>query len=187
MSRKYPRLYRREHTFYMRIAIPRDVQIVALRREFLYSLMTTDYLTAIRLYHIESVAMDKFITLLRIIAMRVSKRIYPYGVEFENTDIDDILVHRLEEIIKFCEDNYNRIRNSTNSFNIISIFNPKNTTEQNVICGGKYIYNYLLWLYQNEETHVSVKNFIEKIFNNQTTIPTTEDTYKQLENEKIYG
>lgn len=52
MSRKYPRLYRREHTFYMRIAIPRDVQIVALRREFLYSLMTTDYLTAIRLYHI---------------------------------------------------------------------------------------------------------------------------------------
>ncbi len=186
MSKKYPRLFRRQHIFYMRIAIPRDIQTVALRKEFIYSLMTTDYLTAIRLYHIESVTMDKFITLLRIIAMKVSKRIYPYGVEFENTDIDDILVHRLEEIIKFCEDNYSKIKTSTDSFSAIRIFNPSNTAEQNIICGGKYIYNYLLWLYRNEDTHVSVKNFIEKIFNNQTTIPTTEDTYKQLENENWF-
>ena len=76
MTKKYPRLLRRKHTFYLRIAIPRDIQHLALRKEFLYSLNTMDYLLAIKLYHIESVAMDKFITLLRVFAMRVSKRAY---------------------------------------------------------------------------------------------------------------
>ena len=145
MTKKYPRLLRRKHTFYLRIAIPRDIQHLALRKEFLYSLNTTDYLLAIKLYHIESVAMDKFITLLRVFAMRVSKRAYPILVEFDETDIDNILIHRLEEIIKFCEDNYYNIKRSLNSFNEISIFRPNSRKSMSVL-GGEYIYNYLIWL-----------------------------------------
>ena len=138
MTKKYPRLLRRKHTFYLRIAIPRDIQHLALRKEFLYSLNTTDYLLAIKLYHIESVAMDKFITLLRVFAMRVSKRAYPILVEFDETDIDNILIHRLEEIIKFCEDNYYNIKRSLNSFNEISIFRPNSRKSMSVL-GGEYL------------------------------------------------
>ena len=185
MTKKYPRLLRRKHTFYLRIAIPRDIQHLALRKEFLYSLNTTDYLLAIKLYHIESVAMDKFITLLRVFAMRVSKRAYPILVEFDETDIDNILIHRLEEIIKFCEDNYYNIKRSLNSFNEISIFRPNSRKSMSVL-GGEYIYNYLIWLYKQEETHITIKNIIEKIFNNQTTIPTTESAYYNLEQENWF-
>ena len=143
MTKKYPRLLRRKHTFYLRIAIPRDIQHLALRKEFLYSLNTTDYLLAIKLYHIESVAMDKFITLLRVFAMRVSKRAYPILVEFDETDIDNILIHRLEEIIKFCEDNYYNIKRSLNSFNEISIFRPNSRKSMSVLGGAYHFQNAL--------------------------------------------
>ncbi len=35
LSKKYPRLFRRQHIFYMRVAIPRDIQNVTLRKEFI--------------------------------------------------------------------------------------------------------------------------------------------------------
>ena len=43
----YPRLFRRNHNFYIRIAIPRELWYISKRKEIKYSLKTSNYADAL--------------------------------------------------------------------------------------------------------------------------------------------
>ena len=174
---RYPRLTRRLHVFYIRVAIPRILQPLALRKELIYSLGTRDYYTAIKQYPKESLAMDKFIDFLKVVALKISKRTHPFGITMDDADIDALLIHRLEEVQKFCEDNFNDIEKGKADFRDVSVFTSGDIT----FCAGKYLNSYLLWLYQQPDTHITLKNVLEKIMRGLTNIPTSPSTYRNLE------
>lgn len=174
---RYPRLTRRLHVFYIRVAIPTILQPLALRRELVYSLGTRDYYTAIKQYPKESLAMDAFIDFLKVVALKISKRTHPFGITMDDADIDALLVHRLEEVQKFCEDKFNDIENHKADFRDISVLNNRDVT----FCAGKYLNSYLLWLYQQPDTHITLKNVLEKIMQGLTNIPTSPSAYRNLE------
>lgn len=185
---RYPRLYRRNHTFYIRVVIPRVLQPLALRKEFIYSLHTRDYFVAIKMYPKESLAMDTIIDLLRIVALKISKRSYPFGITLDDTDIDSILVHRMEEIQKYCEEHFTEIEKGKFYFDDISLFKNMRSEKfyyqrPNTFYAGQYLTDYLLWLKEQPDTHITLKNVIDTIDKGLTNIPTHSHNYNCLEHE----
>ncbi len=69
-------LIRRNYTFYLRIPIPKDLILVALKKEFRYSLHTSDYDKAIQLYVKESAFINKIINFLRLRNQKTSLRTF---------------------------------------------------------------------------------------------------------------
>ena len=61
----YPRLLRRNHTFYMRGAIPRHLWYLSKRKEIRYSLKTSNYPDALFEMRTETIKADFFIELLK--------------------------------------------------------------------------------------------------------------------------
>lgn len=43
MAGKYPQLVLRNHTYYLRVLVPKDLEMVTIRKEIVYSLQTKDY------------------------------------------------------------------------------------------------------------------------------------------------
>lgn len=77
--------------------------------------------------------MDKFIDFLKVVALKISKRTHPFGITMDDADIDALLIHRLEEVQKFCEDNFNDIEKGKADFREVSVFTSGDIT----FCAGK--------------------------------------------------
>ena len=95
----------------------------------------------------------------------------------DDADIDALLVHRLEEVQKFCENHFSDIEMYKANFSDVSIFDKGTPT----FCAGKYLNSYLVWLYNQPDTHIILKNVLEKIMNGLTSIPTNPSAYRNLE------
>ena len=79
--------------------------------------------------------MDTFIDFLKGVALKISKRTYPFGITMDDADIDALLVHRLEEVQKFCENHFSDIEMYKANFSDVSIFDKGTPT----FCAGKYL------------------------------------------------
>lgn len=200
MALNYPRLLRRKHIFYMRVSIPDHLFLVALKKEFVYSLHTSDYFTAIRLYPNESAFVNRFLEFLRVVKMRVvksgdTKTGGGIHINMEPEDMDNILYHRLEEFMKFATNYYTEIRDNQSSFEEISLRNRNNTADCDCInnnelsfcIAAKYFLNYLRWWKRQPNTDYKIKNLIDKIFENKTNIHSDYKEYQKLKNERWFS
>lgn len=117
----YPRLYRRNHIFYIRIAIPRDLWYISHKKEIRYSLHTANYVDALFDLRIEELKIDFFIQTLKDIHMRKQND----KLLLEPEDIDKFLLFRYKQIENFCDKNKFQLLHQMLSADDITLFNKK--------------------------------------------------------------
>lgn len=117
----YPRLLRRNHNFYVRVAIPRKLWYLSKKKEIRYSLHTSNYSEALFSMRCESIKADFFIEVLKDLDMRKSNG---YLV-LDDADIEKLLFYRFKEIENFCEKNKYAIQRKDLSADDITLFNQK--------------------------------------------------------------
>lgn len=124
MGIKQPqRLYLKNHIYYIRVAIPRKLQDFAKRKEFKYSLNTSDYYEAIKRLRFQSVKVDLWIDEIRKLFNMIIKN---KKVLLSDVELDQLLVYRLRVIDDFFERNYHKLLNQSVTFEDIALFSKKN-------------------------------------------------------------
>ncbi len=86
------RLWRRNHTYYVRVCVPKKLQSLTKQREIKYTLGTNDYYEALYRLRQESAKIDTFLEGLR---MKIRK---DKSVELNSEDLTAITKQRLNEI-----------------------------------------------------------------------------------------
>lgn len=181
MTKNNPRLLLRNHTYYVRVAIPRNLTNLTKYKEIRYSLKTNDYRTAVEKLRRESYKLDLYIDFLKELDMEIRNN----RVILTDTELDQLLIYRLRVINDFIENNYHGIRNGSVSFNDIGLFTQKaldkyneETFDPNVpddittdatditflrYTTQKLFYQFLEWMGKNPNIKLSIKRLIEEI------------------------
>ena len=181
MTKNNPRLLLRNHTYYVRVAIPRNLTNLTKYKEIRYSLKTNDYRTAVEKLRRESYKLDLYIDFLKELDMEIRNN----KVILTDTELDQLLIYRLRVINDFIENNYYGIRNGSVSFNDIGLFTQKaldkyneETFDPNVpddittdatditflrYTTQKLFYQFLEWMGKNPNIKLSTKRLIEEI------------------------
>ncbi|MBP5343771.1 MAG: site-specific integrase [Alphaproteobacteria bacterium] len=107
MSYHYPGLFARGRLFYFRVRIPACLRLISRCDELSYSLGTSIYQEAIEKYHVEFAHLQAFLTILKEIIMKVNE---DKKVVLDEADVDKLLLHRLEQIQAFLENNAEEIK-----------------------------------------------------------------------------
>lgn len=172
MSKLHPRLLRRNHTYYIRIPIPRCLNNIVKSREIRYSLHTNDYFEALERLRRESYRAD---CLIRCI-MRIEKSC----LLFDDNDIDAALMQRLDDIDYFCQDNYSSIRKVSKTFKDISLFSLEklDSLDRYEIEQNDAVFDHKMC-----QTSAFVRSYLTKLKDK----PTTSSSTKQLINKVLLG
>ncbi len=107
MSYHYSGLFARGRLFYLRVRIPAELRTIARCDELTYTLGTSIYQEAIEKYRVEFAHLQAFLTILKEIIMRVNEN---KQLELNEADVDKLLLHRLEQIQAFLENNGEEIK-----------------------------------------------------------------------------
>ena len=98
--------------FYIRVRIPACLRTIARCKEIRYSLRTKIYQEAIEKYHVEFAHLQAFLTIFKEIIMKVNEN---KQLTLTETDGDKLLLHRLEQIQSFLENNVDEIKSQHKS------------------------------------------------------------------------
>lgn len=98
MKNNHPRLLRIKHSYYIRVAIPRNLQSVIKRKQFKHSLKTNDYYEALKRVRTLSLFFDELIALYGKIKMKITTVDNKEVIEIDYFDVDRVLLCRLEQI-----------------------------------------------------------------------------------------
>ena len=107
MSYHYPGLFARQRLFYFRIRIPSCLKVFARCSEVKFSLNTSIYQEAIEKWRVEFAHLQAFLTIFKDIIMKVNE---DNKLTLTETDVDKLLLHRLEQIQSFLENNVDEIK-----------------------------------------------------------------------------
>jgi hypothetical protein len=107
MSYHYPGLFARQRLFYFRIRIPSSLSVLARCSEVKFSLNTSIYQEAIEKWRVEFAHLQAFLTIFKDIIMKVNEQ---KQIVLNKADVDKLLLHRLEQIQTFLEDNQEEIK-----------------------------------------------------------------------------
>lgn len=191
---KITRLFLRNHTYYIRVALPRWGWDLLKKKEIRYSLNTKNYYDALIRLRTESYKIDIYIDFLKWLKMQIENGF----VKLTNEELDKILIYRLRVIDDFIDKNYIEIRNHNISYDDISLFSRKNREMYNKVSDFnlpdgmtpppdtdfthyvfyKLFYDYLNWIGDRKDTTLSVNRIIDDIKNmnrNSQTPPQVEN------------
>lgn len=195
MTNSNPRLLLREHTYYIRVAIPRCIQYLAKKKEYRYSLGTKDYYVALSKLRSESFKIDLYIEFMKGLSMEIKEG----RVLLTDAEIDQILVYRLRVIEDFIENNYQQILSGKCNFEDIGLFTKKAvdkaneekgyTTPDTMLTDPKsfefkaytyyqLFYDFLEWLNNRPNTKLSTKRIVDEI------VEKNANFFQIKENEK---
>ena len=107
MSYHYPGLFARQRLFYFRIRIPSCLKVLARCSEVKFSLNTSVYQEAIEKWRVEFAHLQAFLTIFKDIIMKVNEQ---KQIVLNRADVDKLLLHRLEQIQEFLENNTDEIK-----------------------------------------------------------------------------
>ncbi len=119
MSYHYPGLFARKRLFYFRLKIPICLRKLARCTEIMYSLNTSVYQEAIEKWRVEFAHLQAFLTIFKDIIMKVNEQ---KQLILNKADVDKLLLHRLEQIQTFLEDNVEEIKSRHKSEADIILF-----------------------------------------------------------------
>lgn len=123
MSTRYTGLYVRGRLFYVRAKVPQSLVKIAKCYDLIYSLGTSVYEEAIERYRVEFAHLQAFISIFKDIVMKVNEQ---KELILDKEDVDKLLLHRLEQIQTFLEDNTEEIKSRHKSEADIILFSKDN-------------------------------------------------------------
>ncbi len=173
------RLYVRQHTYYVRIAIPREVMYLAKKKQLCYSLHTKDYNEALRRLRKESAKADMLINYMRRLHMEIKDNV----IQLTQPEIMQLLAFQMRKIDDFCDMKELQIKEENGMFkdfdygkDTVLAF-PKSLEDKTAKIPGlvnhrapvaqkriqEIFYEFLDWLNTRPETKVSTKELIARI------------------------
>ena len=178
MTNQYPRLAIKNHTYYIRVAIPRHLQKLAKRKEIRYSLGTSRYFEAIHKLRIESAKIDKYIKILDTLHMQLKNN----KIILSDEELDKLLIFRIREIEDFIDFSYDDILGGKANFDDFALFSSKSITESHLNPQD---------IFQNPEFHKNIisnliKRYIKWLANKPTSslsLITINNKIQELSNE----
>lgn len=204
--KKYNRLHLRNHCYYIRVALPKDLWDLVKKKQLCYSLNTKDYYEAISLVRRESYKIDLLIDYLRKLKMELKNRC----VVLTDMELNQILTYQMRMIDDACERNYNAIKKGNYTLDDLKVLGkkqldeynketfdpnvPDEKTESTSDIGfithqlNKLLYDYLGWLEKRPTTKVYTRELIEKIKQEELKLfqLTQNDKETQLSNQMLY-
>ncbi len=182
------RLHLRKRSYYIRVALPKDIRELVQRKELCYSLRTNDYYQALQRLRTASAKADIFINRAR----RLNMEIKDNTVHLTPEEINQMLTYQMRKIDDFCDKNELVLRESTELVNFLKsskfplnlnfwenvlsfpeVINGKMKSAQLLFKEGamvkeraqKLFYEFLEWLSKRPNTKISTKELIGRIKN----------------------
>ena len=177
------RLHLRKRSYYIRVAIPREIRDFINKKELCYSLHTNDYYQALKRLRTASAKVDMFIDYARKLNMEIKDNI----VHLTPEEINQMLTYQMRKIDDFCDKNETLIGGIEGFSTILKSSKMNSIAQQGfsfpeVIKGeiagapslleeGQTVkertrnlfYEFLEWLSKRPDTKISTKELIERI------------------------
>lgn len=122
MAFLYPRLAIRNHTYYIRVSVPKALIPLVKRKNFFYSLQTKDYFEALYKVREESVKIDKIL----LEAQNKMLRDKNGHLFLDDKDIEKVLITRWIEVLDATDKSYTFIKLGKKTFADFAFFKPDN-------------------------------------------------------------
>ena len=118
MHQRYPCLTFKRHHYYFRMAVPKRLWILAKCKEICYNLGTSERAIALIRWKREIAKVQLFLDVFESICMKL----FQNDVILDAADVDRILLHRLEQIQFFLEENGDEFVAGTKTFDDIKLY-----------------------------------------------------------------
>ena len=179
MSYRYPGLVARNRLFYFRLKIPVALRKIARCTEMVYSLNTSIYQEAIEKWRVEFAHLQAFLTIFKDIIMKVNEQ---KQLVLNRADVDKLLLHRLEQIQEFLENNTDEIksRHKTEA-DIILFHNGKKEADIRKLMQDM-ILEYLKGLVDKNKANITLRSVYHQLRNKEIELGLVgkEDKYDWL-------
>ena len=175
MSYHYPGLFARQRLFYFRIRIPSCLKVLARCSEVKFSLNTSIYQEAIEKWRVEFAHLQAFLTLFKDIIMKVNEQ---KQLVLNKADVDKLLLHRLEQIQTFLEDNTEEIKSRHKTEADIILF-PNGKKEADIRkLMQDMILDYLKGLVENNNANITLRSVYHQLKNKEIELGLVEEGAK---------
>ena len=156
MVKKQNRLFLRKHTYYVRIAVPRDLFFIVKRNEVRYSLNTKNYYDACQKVRIISVMLDILFNKVRNKLMKIESALQGQAtdVHLSREDYEKFFIYELNKIKQTIDNNFEEIKQGKFSWDDVNWLNdaakrkfeeetsiPIETEEDEILFGQETIEN----------------------------------------------
>ena len=179
MSYHYPGLVARNRLFYFRLKIPVALRKIARCTEMVYSLNTSIYQEAIEKWRVEFAHLQAFLTLFKDIIMKVNEQ---KQLVLNRADVDKLLLHRLEQIQEFLENNTDEIKSRHKTEADIILF-PNGKKEADIRkLMQNMILDYLKGLVDKNKANITLRTIYHQLRNKEIELGLVEkgDKYDWL-------
>ncbi len=168
MYHKYPCLIFKRHHYYLRMAIPKHLWFLAKCKEICYTLGTSEQQIAVMRWKKEIFKVQSFLEVFEDICMKLCNN----EIVLDSTDVDKVLLHRLEQIQLFLEENSEELMNGSKIYTDIQILDDSNKT----IDSQKV---------QQTVTQLIIE-YIESLIKKQKSNMTLRTVYKKLQENNAF-
>ena len=171
MSYHYPGLFARQRLFYFRIRIPSCLKVLARCSEIKFSLNTSVYQEAIEKWRVEFAHLQAFLTIFKDIIMKVNEQ---KQLVLNRADVDKLLLHRLEQIQTFLEDNQEEIKSRHKTEADIILF-PNGKKEADIRkLMQDMILDYLKGLVDKNKANITLRTIYHQLRNKEIELGLVE-------------
>lgn len=171
MSYHYPGLFARQRLFYFRIRIPSYLKVLARCSEIKFSLNTSVYQEAIEKWRVEFAHLQAFLTIFKDIIMKVNEQ---KQLVLNRADVDKLLLHRLEQIQEFLENNMDEIKSRHKTEADIILF-PNGKKEADIRkLMQDMILDYLKGLVDKNKANITLRTIYHQLRNKEIELGLVE-------------
>ena len=175
MSYHYPGLIVLYGQFYIRVRIPACLRMIARCKEIRYSLQTRIYQEAIEKYHVEFAHLQAFLTIFKEIIMKVNEN---KQLTLTENDVDKLLLHRLEQIQTFLENNVDEIKSRHKSeADIILLSGDKKEADIRKLMQNM-ILDYLKGLVDKNKANITLRMIYTQLKNKEIELGLVQESDK---------
>ncbi len=129
----YSRLYRRNHSYYIRARVPDSLRFLVKSSEIKYSLHTNNFWEALELLRKESYKIDLRLKLFKDVSMLIKD----HKILLDDKDIDKLITFKLKQLEEAFEIHYDDILNKSFDKESIKMF-PAGKLEEMMATNSRY-------------------------------------------------
>lgn len=159
----YPCLSRRQNGFHIRMAIPKRLWMLAKCKEICYPLHTACFEIAIMRWKKELAHLQKFLDVFEETCMLINKN---NKVILNRTDVDKVLLYRLEQIQFFTEENAGDIMDGVATYDNIRLYDSvdkKKNPDKVKALMSELIFDYIKDLIAKQEANTTLRTVFGKL------------------------